>query len=395
VGGNYVRCTMSSRDEGDVWPFERDPATGLYDLRRPGVEYWQRFERFLKLAAERDIVAQVELWDRFDFVSQPWQRNPYNSRNNVNYTASESGLKEEINTHAGLRENGFFRSVPALEDNPLVLAYQRAQVDELLSRALPYGNVLYCINNETNESPEWGRYWIEMIQERAAREGAPVYTTDMFDDGYKGDESEQYPVVFDQPDIYTFVDVSQVNSRNFHEIHWLKMRWMVEQAKRHPRPANNVKVYGGGHAFFGTGGLSDGVERFWRDLIGGCASARFHRPPSGNGLNGKAQASIRAARKLEDLIKLWDVEPHIELLVQRPDEVYVAARPGEAYVLYFADGGAVGLDLAGVQGRLRLRWISVASGEWGGKVGIEGGEVVSISAPGTGGWIAAIARARN
>ncbi|NLD74710.1 MAG: hypothetical protein GX649_18575, partial [Chloroflexi bacterium] len=29
VGGNYVRCTMSSRDPGDAWPFERDPATGL------------------------------------------------------------------------------------------------------------------------------------------------------------------------------------------------------------------------------------------------------------------------------------------------------------------------------------------------------------------------------
>ena len=36
VGGNYVRCTMSSRDEGDVWPFERDAVTGLYDLEQPG-----------------------------------------------------------------------------------------------------------------------------------------------------------------------------------------------------------------------------------------------------------------------------------------------------------------------------------------------------------------------
>ena len=34
VGGNYVRCTMSSRDEGDVWPFEKDPF--LTSHRRTG-----------------------------------------------------------------------------------------------------------------------------------------------------------------------------------------------------------------------------------------------------------------------------------------------------------------------------------------------------------------------
>ena len=33
VGGNYVRCTMSSRDEGNTFPFERDPHTGRYGCR--------------------------------------------------------------------------------------------------------------------------------------------------------------------------------------------------------------------------------------------------------------------------------------------------------------------------------------------------------------------------
>ena len=76
VGGNYVRCTMSSRDEGDAWPFERDQKSGLYDLTQPAREYWARFERFLELADERDIVAHFELWDRFDFSRESWQDNP-------------------------------------------------------------------------------------------------------------------------------------------------------------------------------------------------------------------------------------------------------------------------------------------------------------------------------
>ncbi len=93
VGGNYVRCTMSSRDEGKVWPFEKDPARGLYDLTKPGEEYWGRFERFCRLAVERDVIAQFEMWDRFDFAREPWRLNPYNPRNNVNYTSEENGLK--------------------------------------------------------------------------------------------------------------------------------------------------------------------------------------------------------------------------------------------------------------------------------------------------------------
>ena len=80
VGGNYVRCTMSSRDEGDVWPFERDDRTGLYDLEKPGVEYWARFRRFLDLTAERDIILQIELWDRFDFARDAVAEQPLQPR---------------------------------------------------------------------------------------------------------------------------------------------------------------------------------------------------------------------------------------------------------------------------------------------------------------------------
>jgi hypothetical protein len=47
VGGNYVRNTMSSRDEGNVWPFKK--VSDKYDLDKWNAEYWRRFESFLKL----------------------------------------------------------------------------------------------------------------------------------------------------------------------------------------------------------------------------------------------------------------------------------------------------------------------------------------------------------
>jgi hypothetical protein len=82
VGGNYVRCTMSCRDAGDVWWFEKDADTGLYDLNKPGEEHWTRFENFMKLTSERGIVAQFEIWDRFDFARENWPVNPYNPKMN-------------------------------------------------------------------------------------------------------------------------------------------------------------------------------------------------------------------------------------------------------------------------------------------------------------------------
>ena len=57
VGGNYVRNTMSCRDEGDVWPFRK--IDGKYDLNQWNDVFWSRFETFLRLTqgAERLVEA--------------------------------------------------------------------------------------------------------------------------------------------------------------------------------------------------------------------------------------------------------------------------------------------------------------------------------------------------
>jgi hypothetical protein len=65
---------------------------------------------------------------------------------------------------------------------------------------------------------------------------------------------------------------------------------------------------------------------------GGAAAVRFHRPDSGLGFFEKAASSVRAARKLESLVKLWDLKPANDLLRDRDDnEAYLAADAGRAY----------------------------------------------------------------
>lgn len=154
---------------------------------------------------------------------------------------------------------------------------------------------------------------------------------------------------------------------------------------------NTTKTYGADGNKFGDTS-QDGVERFWRHLLAGAASMRFHRPDSGLGLNDKAVAAIRAARNLESKIPLWSVKAANELLSERePNEAYIAAAPGRAYALYFPKGGdGVALDLSSAEGVFDVFWIDIDTGEWGPEQAITAGTVVGIRAPGDGNWAAAI-----
>jgi hypothetical protein len=385
AGGNYIRNTMSDRrDKGfEVYPFRQRP-DGTYDLNAWNEEYWARFERMLRLTAARGIVVQIEVWDRFDYSRENWTPHPYNPRNNMNYTEAESGLSASYPDHPGQNKQPFFFTTPAQRNNTVLLPFQQRFVDRLLSRALNHGHVLYCIDNETSGDEAWSAYWADHILRRAKEAGRAVYVTEMWDDWDL--KAARHRRTLDHPARYAFADVSQNNQKKGQE-HWDNFQWARAHIAEAVRPLNTVKTYGadGGR----HGNTRDGIERWWRHLLGGAASARFHRPDSGLGLSPLAVASLRAARRVEETVRFWDLEPALHLLGGRaPNEAYLAAARGRAYVLYFPDGGEVTLDLAQAAGTLALRWIDLSTGEWTDEARLEGGRVVPIRAPASGHWLA-------
>ncbi|HNQ89139.1 MAG TPA: hypothetical protein PKM73_11035 [Verrucomicrobiota bacterium] len=390
AGGNYIRNTMSDRiDKGfEVYPFKRLP-DGKYDLGQWNEEYWQRFENLLRWTAERDIIVQIEVWDRFDYSTKNWEPHPYNPKNNVNYTYAESGFAEHYPDHPGQNKQPFFFTTPAQRNNTVVLKFQQRFVEKMLSFTLRHDHVLYCMDNETSAEEAWGAYWAGFIRQHAGQAGKQVCLTEMWDAwDLKANEHKR---TFDHPERYDFCDVSQNNQKKGQE-HWDNFQWVRQRIAAQPRPLNTTKTYGADGGRFGSN--RDGLERFWRHVVGGVASARFHRPDSGLGLSQPAANAIRAARKLESRIKLWDVEPANALLSDREEnEAYLAARPGQAYALYFTDGGTIGLDLKNATGRFDVRWIDISSGEWGKRESINGGGLVPVTAPGKGHWVAAILKA--
>lgn len=391
-GGNYVRNTMSSRDEGNLWPFAHDKETGLYDLNRFDEEYWQRFGDFLRLAHERNIIVQIEFFDPFDYYGGNWLRNPYRPDNNINYTAEESGLASEYPDHPSSNNNLFFHSSPELEDLPLVLAAQEAFVARALSLSLPYGNVLYCISNETSGEEEWSRHWARFIRQKADEAGVSVHVTEMW--GHHNLNHHLHRRTFDYPDLYSFVDISQ-NNHKTGQTHWDHMVLARERLVSDPvRPVNNVKIYGG---VVDGERVVEGTRRFWRNVFAGCASSRFHRPGSGRnfrhgiGLGEVGQTNLRSMRRFLDHFDIFASEPANSLLSERePDEAYCAVVPGRQFALYFPDGGDVRLDLAGVDGLWTLRWLDVEGEQWIDGGTLRAGGTVHVAAPETGQWTALI-----
>lgn len=367
AGGNVVRNTMSDRKDGgwEVYPFLQ-LENGKYDLKQFNPEYWQRFENFLRLTQEKQIFVQLEVWDRFDYTDQRandpqrWEKHPYNPVNNINYTAEETGLQKRYPKHPGTNDQPFFYSTPEQKNILPLLQVQRRFVDKLLQHTLNYDHVLYCIDNETSGDPAWGKYWAMWIKQRAQQEDKTVYVTEMWDDWDL--RSGQHRHTFDHPEIYDFVDVSQ-NNHNRGQKHWDNFLFVRDLLEKHPRPINTTKIYGADGNKFGHTD-QDAIERFWRHLLGGAASVRFHRPASGLGINARAVACLKAARLLQKQVPIWSLQPADHLLGQREEnECYAACSANEnPIVLYFPAGEMRSVQLISQVPDTTIRWLNIDTG---------------------------------
>jgi len=383
VGGNYVRSTMGWTEEVDVPPFKK--VGDLYDLNQWSDEFWTRFRNFIRWTHEMDIIVQIEVWATFNYYRDYWEVNPFNPKKNSNYTAEETELPTVVNSHPSAAKNNFFRSVPKKRNQKIVLKYQQKYVDKLLSETLPYGHILYCMDNETAVTPAWGEYWSTYIKNRAAEVGRGVETTESWNpwEIYH----EQHRNTKDHPEIYSFCDISQNNMQK-RQAHWDNAQ--KYRAELSPiRPMNNVKIYGADTGKYGT--TRNGLERFWRNIFGGLASARFHRPPNGLGLTKTAQASIKSMRMITDEMDVFTCEPNNDLLSNREDnEAYVFANPGKEYAVYLPKGGSVDLDLNVNKQKdaktVNLRWLNIRKGEWKKEQEIPFSSSITLSPPTESHW---------
>jgi hypothetical protein len=391
AGGNYIRCTLSCSDPGDEWPFWR---SGLrFNLNKFNPEFWKSLDAFFKLTAEREIIVQLEIWDFHDFTAI-WDRNPWNPVINNVFTTENTKLKEHYINSQSLKHDFFF-SVPKLNNDELLLRYQKMFVDQLLSISFNYNHILYCITNEIfpQYSPEWGWFWARYLKDKAAQAGVTIQVTELYQD--EDITQKQHLNAQQHPEIYSFIEASP-NSRVVGEKHWERLQKVRAAIVQNPRPVNNVKIYGGSLGGW-TGGPEHGIQRFWRNLIGGAASARFHQPPEGIGISDRALAHIKSARMLVNEYNFFTSKPDVDfsmLQERKSDEAFLASNAEKDVVVYFPDGGQVVVDFTNFTGAYTLKWLNLEGANWYSEVEIQGEKIMELTTPFAGEWVAMLKKCR-
>ena len=383
-GGDYTRCLMSGRlRDGAIWPFKQKG--NRFDLEQWDEEYWRLFETFLRETDKRGIITDIEIWATFDYAREPWTKNPFNPENNMNYTEEQTGIPKTVDSHPVFAKNRFYRTVPGEMNISEVLRYQQRFVDKILSYTLKYGNVLYCMDNEIRASPEWCAYWASYVREAARKAGKHVFITEMFEP-----HDLSYPIydnVIGNPELYDFIEISQ-NNHQTSQTHYDKIQEVRSRILAAPRPLSNVKIYGvDGRNRFGSS--KEGMVRFWQNIFGGCASARFHEKHLGD--SDLALQMIRSAREITASFDLFHSAPNNGLLKNRETgEACCLANPGKEYAVYFPSGGEAQLEISITGSEGEILWYDIEAGAWADSTTFRGKKRVSLAAPSSGQWVAIV-----
>lgn len=327
-GGNYVRNTMSFREEGDIFPYVGGEQG--YDLEQFNPAYWERFEALLKAAQARDIIVQIEVWDIWDFQRESWPKNPFNPANSRAPHRAIANLPPVLDEHPKDSPNPFFFSVEEPEGNAALLELQAAFVRKLLSISLNYSNVLYCIDNESFVSPAWALHWTALIRDEAARRGVEVEITEMWEPW--DITRPEHRVTIDRPQTFSFVETSQ-NSHVPGQRHYDRAVHVMERIASRPRPVNSTKIYGSATSRFVDEDVA--ISSFWKSLLAGQAAVRFHREPSGLGTQPLARQSVQLGREIFDRFNIFDSERCTDQLMAREEDEAYCRRSGSELLIYF------------------------------------------------------------
>ena len=401
VGGNYVRNTMSDRDEqGDAYAFRQLPS-GLYDLNQWNDEYFNRLANFLQQTASRDILVQIEIWDEWDFQTSAYERSPWNPQNNISYRLAETIMPATHNPNRDVADHQFFKTIPQLHDDKIVLGYQQAFIEKVLSITFQFDHVLYTIMNESRADRVWSYYWADYLRTLAADAGHAIYIAPM-----RGDPGDTVEEVLQHPDRFDFADISQ-SAKWANQAHADVIIEQWNRLSEMPRPLNSTKQYG---AYIKRSWVpefeDEGLSRLWRAIFCGQASVRHHRPEAGLGLDSIAQNNIKALRTITEMLVPWQCQPHqqaVNLLKDRQeDEVYIMADPGRVYGLYFpGEGftvndervpgdGVISLDISHIKGEVRVRWFDIEAHRWLEPEHVQSNGTIPLNTPDNGHWLALV-----
>ena len=269
TGGNYLRCTLRSLDDGKMTPFSWEDSTDFFNLLDYRKEYWDKLRNMISYAENMGVAVEIVVWDFPNTTKATWATNAWTrAGSEINY----GGLLLDKDFLPG--ENPFFQTVPGTmlfqEKHLSVLRYQEAFVDQVLEITSSFNNVIYNYVVPSNMHIPWMVHWGKYTEAKAAEMG------------------------------------KQVN---------------VNIGITEPRRMD--------------------IAAFNQTVLSGQPVVAHPAPPNGNGVNGRALASIRGIRVVERHLKFRDLEPAPEIF-GKVETVATAGTDGKGnYLIYMPTAGSV------------------------------------------------------
>ncbi len=323
-----------------------------FDLTRFDDAYFKRLRDRTAAAGRRGIYASVMLFEGWGLShgnqgraapeGWAWRSHPFHPRNNVN------GI------NAGVDPDALSGPVHSLAD-PEINAIQVAYIQKVVDTVNDRDNVLYEVINEGGQQ-EWDWWVVKTVRghERTRPKQHPV--------GLTGHGAERLASLLASP--ADWISPGRIDGYGEDPPAWDGAR---------------VSLLDTDH-IWGVGGNPAWV---WKSFV------RGHNPlfmdPYDHAVLGTGdprqweplRRSLGHARRLAGRVDLATMAPHDELA----STGYCLARPGDAYIAFLPEGGAVDVNLSGVPGPFRVAWIHPTDGTRTEGEPISGGDRRSLKAP--------------
>jgi hypothetical protein len=337
-GHNFIRLWAHEAWTHDLRPrpyLRTGPGTALdgqprFDLTRFDPEYFARLRRRVVRAGERGFYVSVMLFNGWSIhdngEGNPWERHPFNRRNNVNGIDGDPDARGEGSDVHTLR-------IPAIN------RLQEACAAKVVETVGDLEHVLWEISNE---SPGASRDWqIHLIRHlRNADGGRHLIGMTACFPGNRNEELFRSPADW----------ISPGN----------KGGW-----RRDPPPADGSKVVlvDTDH-LWGIGGGRDWV---WKTFLRGHHPI-YMDPLDADPIREEARRAMGDTLRFAQRIDLAACVPDTEICSS--GYALVNRTPGQEEILAYLPRGRAKVDLAGIEGALQVEWFDAADG-----TAIEGGLV--------------------
>ena len=342
------------------WPAQRpdDVSNPGYDYTRFDLPYWQKYERVLAHARERDMLFSV-VFDVGDSKVRP-DGGSEDERRYFRYAVARLSAFSNITWDLG-NGSDWYRKWPEWAD----------QMGTLVKKWDPYHH-LTSVHTEEVVNQRRSSPWFDMTLVQWWTR--PVHGWML---AQREEQARLGRIIPQVNEEYGYED---------HYPHWSPNYPDGQSAEANRRAAWEIVMAG---CYQTTGETAKRGTGAWPDTGGGWV----------NGRGDDSMVMLNGYAHMVDFFtsfEWWKTDPHDELVhaeAQVPgatgmshvaNRAFCLAEPGRTYVVYLPMGGSVTVDLAA--GSYDASWFNPRRGEWKNISKAEGRKWTSPSAPGDGDW---------